>query len=136
MTQHFGVWYRVGIFLCVLWVSRAAVAAEAYIVAPRDGEAVSNPVTVVFGLRGIGVAPAGVMQEGTGHHHLLIDTGLPDLDKPIPTDDQHRHFGGGQTEVTLELEPGTHTLQLLLGDYAHIPHTPPVVSAPITITVE
>ena len=110
--------------------------AELYFISPTDGEVVSGPVKVVFGLRGMGVAPAGVAREGTGHHHLLIDTGLPALDQPIPSDANHRHFGGGQTEVTLDLEKGTHTLQLLLGDHNHIPHDPPVVSKQITITVE
>lgn len=109
----------------------------AYIVSPADGAQVSSPVTVVFGLKSMGVAPAGVQREGTGHHHLLVDVdGLPDLSKPIPADDNHRHFGAGQTEVTLDLKPGTHTLQLLLGDHTHIPHDPPVVSQRITITVK
>ena len=89
-----------------------------------------------FGLNGIGVAPAGVEREHTGHHHLLINVQqLPDKDKPIPADDQHRHFGGGQTEVSLELPPGEHKLQLLLGDHFHIPHNPPVLSEPIIIKV-
>ncbi len=110
--------------------------AAAYIISPADGAVVSNPVTVRFGLSGMGVAPAGVEKAKTGHHHLLIDTGLPALDENIPADDNHRHFGGGQTEVTLELPPGTHSLQLLLGDHNHIPHDPPVASGAITITVE
>ena len=84
----------------------------------------------------MGVAPAGVNLEKTGHHHLIIDADLPDLDKPVPADDHYRHFGGGQTEVTLELAPGQHTLQLLLGDFVHIPHDPPVKSERITITVK
>ncbi|MDX1454087.1 MAG: DUF4399 domain-containing protein [Gammaproteobacteria bacterium] len=109
---------------------------ELYFVSPADGAVVSGPVKVIFGLRGMGVAPAGVARDNTGHHHLLIDTGLPPLDQPIPSDAQHRHFGGGQTEVVLELEKGTHTLQLLLGDHNHVPHDPPVVSEQITITVE
>ncbi len=109
--------------------------AEVYIIAPADGATVSSPVTVRFGLRNMGVAPAGVEFPATGHHHLLVDTQLPPLDRPIPADARHRHYGGGQTEAILELEPGTHTLQLLLGDHAHVPHQPPVLSAPITITV-
>ena len=116
--------------------SPAPEGAEVYIVSPADGETVSSPVNVVFGLRGMGVAPAGVEAPNTGHHHLLIDVGLPELDKPIPADAQHRHFGGGQTETELELEPGTHTLQLLLGDHLHIPHEPAVMSPWITLTVE
>ena len=109
--------------------------ANAYIVAPNHGEVVSSPVKVVFGLSGMGVAPAGVQKEKTGHHHLLIDTDMPDLSKPIPADDKHKHFGGGQTETVIELTPGQHTLQLLLGDFAHIPHSPPIQSEQITITV-
>lgn len=110
--------------------------ARAYIISPEDGETVSSPVTVRFGLSGAGVAPAGVQREQTGHHHLLINAKqLPDMDKPIPADDQHRHFGGGQTEVTIELSPGEHKLQLLLGDHSHVPHNPPVLSEPITIKV-
>ncbi len=111
--------------------------AAAYIISPVDGATVGNPVTVRFGLRGMGVAPAGVERPDTGHHHLLIDVDtLPAAGMPIPTDDKHRHFGGGQTETTLELAPGRHTLQLLLADHTHVPHNPPVVSERITITVE
>ena len=117
--------------------SSAAGDAVAYIVLPANGAVVSSPVTVVFGLRSpYGVAPAGIVVDQTGHHHLLIDTDLPDLNMPIPKDENHRHFGGGQTETTLELAPGKHTLQLLLGDFAHIAHKPPVISERITVTVE
>lgn len=110
--------------------------AEVYFISPHDGDTVSSPVTVRFGLKNMGVAPAGVNVPNTGHHHLLIDTGLPPLNKPIPSDAHHRHFGKGQTETSLELTPGKHTLQLLLGDYAHTPHSPPVMSKQITITVK
>lgn len=110
--------------------------AEVYFITPTDGATVTSPVTVRFGLKGMGVAPAGIQNDATGHHHLLVDTDLPALDRPVPTDDHHRHFGAGQTETLLTLEPGTHTLQLLLGDFAHIPHDPPVMSPKITITVE
>jgi hypothetical protein len=117
--------------------SSAAEDAVAYIVLPANGAVVSSPVTVIFGLRSpYGVAPAGIVVDQTGHHHLLIDTDLPDLNMPIPKDENHRHFGGGQTETTLELAPGKHTLQLLLGDFAHIAHKPPVISERITVTVE
>lgn len=110
--------------------------AEAYIISPADGETVSSPFTVTFGLSGMGVAPAGVEKEHTGHHHLLVDVDtLPPAGLPIPADGNHRHFGGGQTEVTLDLPPGEHTLQLLLGDYMHVPHNPPVTSEKITIYV-
>ena len=111
--------------------------ANVYIISPAAGETVSSPVRVQFGLRGMGVAPAGVEKKGTGHHHLLIDTDVPtNLSFPIPADDQHRHYGGGQTETVLELSPGKHTLQLLLGDERHIPLDPPVMSEKIEILVE
>lgn len=110
--------------------------AKAYIVSPANGDTVSSPVTVVFGLTGMGVAPAGVDKEHTGHHHLIIDAPLPNLDLPIPADDNYKHFGKGQTETTIELAPGKHTLQLLLGNFLHIPHESAVVSEVIEITVE
>ena len=119
----------------VFAASPAPEDAELYIITPKDGAVVENPVTVRVGLRKMGVAPAGVDAENTGHHHLLIDVEPPALDKPIPSDENHRHFGGGQTETTLDLEPGRHTLQLLLGDESHIPHDPPVMSDRVTITV-
>lgn len=110
--------------------------ASVYFIQPQDGAVVASPVRVVFGLRGMGVAPAGVDRPNTGHHHLLIDTDLPPLDKPVPSDEHHRHFGGGQTETAIELSPGTHSLQLLLADQNHVPHDPPVMSEKITITVK
>jgi hypothetical protein len=110
--------------------------ATLYIVSPTDGGSVSSPVTVVFGLKGMGVAPAGIEKENTGHHHLVIDADLPPLDEPVPSDEHYRHFGGGQTETTVELSPGKHTLQLILGDHNHIPHDPPVTSEKIAITVK
>jgi uncharacterized protein YraI len=110
--------------------------AFSYIVWPSNGEIIpGGDFVVLFGLHEMGVAPAGVEKQYTGHHHLLIDTGLPPLDKPIPNDDHHIHFGRGQTEYHLTLAPGTHTLQLLLGDANHIPHTPPVMSEKITLRV-
>ena len=116
--------------------SPAPPQAAAYIISPADGETVSSPVTVKFGLSGMGVAPAGVQQANTGHHHLLIDVATPPPDNaPLPATDQVRHFGAGQTQTTIELAPGTHTLQLVLGDHLHIPHNPPVRSQQITITV-
>ncbi|WP_111497607.1 MULTISPECIES: DUF4399 domain-containing protein [Marinobacter] len=111
--------------------------ASVYFITPSDGDTVSSPVTVRFGLEGMGVAPAGIDMAKTGHHHLLVDVDeLPPAGQPIPSDDHHRHFGGGQTQTELELPPGEHTLQLIMGDQTHIPHEPPVVSERITITVE
>ncbi len=117
--------------------SMQAPAASAYIISPADGEVVGQTFTVKFGLQGMGVAPAGVVREGTGHHHLLIDVDeLPPLNKSLPSSDQVRHFGGGQTETTLTLEPGKHTLQLILGDHLHVPHKPVVKSKKITVYVK
>ena len=113
----------------------APAGAEAYIIAPANGATVTSPVTVAFGLRGIGVAPAGIDLPNTGHHHLLIDTELANFDSPIPANAQHVHFGLGQTETTVELAPGRHELRLVLGDHLHIPHDPPVTSDVVTITV-
>ena len=116
--------------------SPAPEGARAYIISPANGAVVKSPVTVVFGLSGMGVAPAGVEKAHTGHHHLLIDVDkLPSNNKPIPADANHRHFGGGQTEVSLALKPGKHTLQLMLGDKFHVAHRPPVLSEKISITV-
>lgn len=114
----------------------APAGAEVYFLSPADGASLSSPVLVRFGLRGMGVAPAGVQAPNTGHHHLLVnaDPAPPD-NLPLPATDQVRHFGLGQTETELELEPGEYRLQLVLGDALHIPHDPPVRSAVITITV-
>ena len=110
--------------------------ARVYFITPTAGETVTSPVVVRFGLYEMGVAPAGVVKAGTGHHHLIVDAELPPPDLPIPATDHYRHFGKGQTEVSLELTPGEHTLQLLLADHIHVPHDPPVVSARISITVK
>lgn len=114
----------------------APQGTELYIIAPADNATVTGPVTVRFGLKGMGVAPAGIQLPDTGHHHLLVDAEVPPLDKPIPADANHVHFGKGQTETTLNLAPGKHTLQLLLGDHLHVPHQPAVMSQKITITVK
>ncbi len=115
--------------------SSSPAGARVYIIEPADGAVVSSPVTVKFGLSGMGVAPAGVDKENTGHHHLLVDAkALPQMDQPMGKN--VKHFGGGQTETTLTLAPGKHTLQLILGDKFHIPHNPPVISKKITITVK
>ena len=110
--------------------------AALFFISPADGDTVSNPISVEFGLDGMVVVKAGVAEEGSGHHHLLVDTGLPALDLPIPADANHIHFGDASTATELTLTPGEHTLQLLLGDQLHIPHDPPVLSDTITITVE
>ncbi|THD09976.1 DUF4399 domain-containing protein [Rhodanobacter lindaniclasticus] len=115
----------------------APAGAEVYIISPADGATVGPEVTVRFGLKGMGVAPAGVVKENTGHHHLLVDVkDLPAAGQPIPADAQHIHFGGGQTQATLKLTPGTHTLQLELGDANHVPFEPALVSKKITIHVK
>jgi len=112
--------------------------AAVYVINLKDGDMVTSPFKVQFGLSGMGIAPVGVQNERTGHHHLVIDTKLSDeeLKRPIAADAQHVHFGGGQTETTVTLPPGSHTLQLVLGDWSHIPHNPPVMSPVITITVQ
>ena len=112
------------------------VGAEAYIISPKDGAKVTSPFVVQFGLKGMGIAPAGIKFDNTGHHHLLIDTEAPTvLNTPLPASDKIVHFGKGQTETTVTLPPGKHTLQLLLGDSTHVPHDPPVISRKITVTV-
>jgi hypothetical protein len=112
--------------------------AKVYFINLKDGDTVSSPFLVQFGLSGVGVAPAGVGKPNTGHHHLLIDAPAlteEQMKEAIPADDTHKHFGGGQTETMVTLPEGKHTLQLVLGDWSHVPHVPPVMSEPITITV-
>ncbi len=109
--------------------------AAVYFIDLKNGETLPPNSTIHFGLRGMGVAPAGSDRESTGHHHLLIDTELPPLDQPIPNDFNHLHFGAGQTEAEVSLPPGEHTLQLLLGDKGHVPHSPPVMSELIRVKV-
>lgn len=130
--------------LCALLCGALAHATSAppnaycYIGWPVDGQVIAagKPFRVWFGLRNMGVAPKGVAFSNTGHHHLLIDADLPAPGEVIPSDRQHLHFGAGETETMLELAPGKHTLQLLMGDENHVPHTPPVYSKKITITVK
>lgn len=116
--------------------SPAPADAEVFFVEPENGAVVSSPVKVEFGIAGMDVVPAGQMAEHAGHHHVLVNTGLPDLAWPIPADEQHIHFGDGSSSTELVLVPGEHTLQLLFADHLHIPHDPPVFSEVITITVE
>jgi hypothetical protein len=113
----------------------APEGAEVHFVGLKDGDKLPPKATIRFGLRGMGVAPAGLDRANSGHHHLLIDTDLPPLDQPIPNDFNHLHFGAGQTEGEITLKPGTHTLQLLFADKDHIPHTPPVMSPRIRVVV-
>ncbi len=120
--------------------------AKQYFIGLKDGDTVSGPVKVVFGLSGIGVAPAGVDKENTGHHHIFLNRpplgqwadadGADEFDANIPSDEQHLHFGKGQTEKVLDLAPGKYTMQLVFADKDHIPHNPPVSSEVITITVK
>lgn len=122
----------------------SAPGAKQYIVNLKDGDVVSSPVKVVFGLSGMGIAPAGTDKAKTGHHHLFLDReplgegedGKDELDANIISDENNIHYGKGQTEAILDLKPGTHTLQLVLGDMNHIPHNPPVASKIIEITVK
>tara|TARA_B100001113_G_scaffold64076_1_gene49094 strand:- start:116 stop:511 length:396 start_codon:yes stop_codon:yes gene_type:complete len=113
-----------------------ASESKVYFINLEDGDVVENPVFIQFGLSGKGVAPAGVDKENTGHHHLLIDVEAIDFYMPIPSSKNHLHFGGGQTETSIELTPGEHELQLVLGDLYHIAHSPPVTSKKIKILVK
>ncbi|MCO1335812.1 DUF4399 domain-containing protein [Microbulbifer sp. OS29] len=116
---------------------KAPAEAKLYIISPQNGEKVPKTFVVKFGLSGMGVAPAGVERDNTGHHHLLIDVDdMPDMSKPLPASKNIIHFGGGQTETQVTLPPGKHTLQLVLGNYMHIPHKKPIMSKKITVEVE
>ena len=116
--------------------SASARSTSALANSPRDGQRVRSPVRCRFGLRNMGVAPAGVRSPNTGHHHVLVDVAEPlEAGAPIPQDKQHLHFGAGQTEALIDLPPGPHTLQLVLGDADHVPFHPPLVSKKIRITV-
>ena len=119
-----------------LEITPGSSSASVYFITPLDGESVSDNVTVRFGLENFGVAPAGIQINQTGHHHLIIDADLPPLDQPIPANNNYVHFGKGQTEVEIDLSKGTQTLQLLLGDFRHIPHNPPIYSKKIQITAD
>jgi hypothetical protein len=122
----------------VLAQTPAPPNAAVYFISPKDGEAVTSPFKVQFGLSGMGVAPAGVEKPNTGHHHLLIDATLTadEQKQPVASDARHVHFGGGQTEAMVTLPPGKHTLQLVLGDRSHVPFNPPLMSPVITVTVK
>lgn len=129
----------VGVAVAAIQLPRtpSPVGAKTYIISPKDGETVDSTFTVRFGLKGMGVAPAGIVMENTGHHHLLINVEeMPDMNVPLPATDNIRHFGLGQTETELTLPAGKHTLQLVLGDHLHLPHHPVVKSGKITVTVK
>ena len=114
----------------------SADGASVFFIMPANGSTVSNPIRIEFGIAGMDVVKAGIDQPHSGHHHLLIDTDLPDVGLPIPADERHIHFGDGSTTTEITLPLGEHTLQMLLGDHLHIPHNPPLVSLPVTVTVE
>lgn len=116
--------------------SASPAGARVFFVTPADGDTVSNPIQLEFGIEGMRVVPAGINEPDSGHHHLIINAGMPDMSWPIPANEHYIHYGDGSTSAELTLEPGEHTLQLLLGDYLHIPHDPPVASEVIRITVE
>ena len=128
----------IGAPVSTLGETAAPPNASVYIISPKDGDTVTNPFKVQFGLSGMGVAPAGIKFDNTGHHHLLVDTDLSEikLDAPLPATDKILHFGKGQTETTLTLTPGKHTLELLFADYQHMSFDPPLHSKKITITVD
>lgn len=116
--------------------SAVPAGAEVYIISPKDGAKVKGPVVVVFGLKGMGIAPAGVKFDNTGHHHLLVDMDVPaDLSVPMPATDKLLHFGKGQTQASVPLPAGRHTLQLVFADLNHVAFDPPLVSKKVTITV-
>ena len=128
----------IGVPAIALGETAAPPSAAVYIISPKDGDTVTSPFKVQFGLSGMGVAPAGVEKPNTGHHHLIVDATLSaqELKEPIASDAKHIHYGGGQTEAMVTLPPGKHTLQLVLGDWSHIPFNPPIVSPVITVTVK
>ena len=128
----------IGVPTIALGETAAPPNAAVYFISPKDGDTVTSPFKVQFGLSGMGVAPAGVEKPNTGHHHLIIDATLSpeELTAPIASDTKHIHFGGGQTETMVTLPPGKHTLQLVFGDWTHIPFNPPIMSPAITVTVK
>ncbi len=136
-------WIRSALVVTTIMLAYPATAqtsappdAVVYIITPRDGQRVRSPITVRFGLRNMGVTRAGDTTPNMGHHHLLVDVTEPvDESEPLPTDRRHLHFGAGQTETQLELPPGRHTLQLVLGDAEHKPFKPLVASKKVTVTV-
>jgi Domain of unknown function (DUF4399) len=138
LARSFLIAAVIGAPVIALGQTAAPPNAAVYIISPKDGDTVTSPFKVQFGLTGMGVAPAGVDKPNTGHHHLIIDATLSpaELKEPIANDAKHLHFGGGQTEAMVTLPPGRHTLQLVLGDWSHVPFNPPIMSPVITVTVK
>ena len=124
------------LLIAALFSGIGTAEPKVYFINLQDGDVVENPILIQFGLSGKGIAPAGIVKENTGHHHLLIDVKTIDFNMPIPSSKNHLHFGGGQTETLIELDPGEHELQLVLGDLYHAPHSPPITSKKIKILVK
>ena len=135
ISKFLPIQYFISIFILFFSGIVSAAVPRVYIESPQNGALVQSPVEVVFGLEGMELALAGTYAPDTGHHHLIIDNDLPDLAMPIPSNNNYLHFGKAQDRVLLDLEPGMHTLQLLLGDGSHIPHQPPLISEKIAITI-
>lgn len=141
---HMRNWFIAAVTAAVLatpalaFQSKSPTGAQVYFISPKNGDTVAATFTVQFGLKSMGIAPAGIEKENTGHHHLIINTKVAGaaLKELLPADKNHVHFGAGQTEASVTLPAGTHTLQLVLGDHNHIPHDPPVMSEVITVTVK
>ena len=130
------------LFLCVAFLPNAIAHSyhsdetkKVYFITPSNGKTVTNPVKIKFGATGVNIVPAGVDMPDSGHHHLLINVPLPDLTRPIPSDENHIHYGKGQTSDTIELPKGVHRLRLVLGNFAHIPHEDPIISDELIIEV-
>lgn len=137
LARGFAVLCLAGAVSAQIPKTKSVEGTTVYFIAPKNGDTVGPTFTVQFGLKGMGIAPATIQFANTGHHHLLVDLAQPpDMNVPLPITDNVRHFGGGQTEAEIKLPPGKHTLQLLLGDFMHIPHDKPVLSEKITITVK
>lgn len=142
--KQLSILLAIAVFMCTPAMAQTAelstdVAADAqvWIESPGDGQVVSSPVAIVFGSKNVSISPAGIEQSNSGHHHLMIDMDeLPGMNMPLPGSAQLIHFGKGQTSTSLSLAPGVHSLQLLLGNHIHVPHTRPVLSEKITIVVE
>lgn len=137
LVRSMGLICLAGVVSAQVPKTKSVEGTSVYFISPKDGETVGPTFTVRFGLKGMGIAPAGVQFANTGHHHLLVDLAtLPNMDAALPVTDNIRHFGAGQSEAEIQLAPGQHTLQLVFADYLHIPHDKPIVSEKITIVVK